>query len=69
MSSLPVVGHSVIYGPVPAAEQGAEEGLLAAKEEGGVFREVADDRLSFTRMRGRAKRRVAGRRGGRARGT
>jgi len=37
------VGHSVIYGPVLAAEQGVEEGLLAAKEEGGVFREVADD--------------------------
>lgn len=37
------VGHSVIYGPVLVAEQGVEEGLLAAKEEGGVFREVADD--------------------------
>lgn len=50
-SSLPAVGHSVIYGPVLAAaaaaaarRAGRARSLarsLAAKEEGGVFREVA----------------------------
>lgn len=44
------VGHSVIYGPVLAAEQGVED-LLAAKEEGGVFREVADDWLFYSYVR------------------